>query len=89
MLPIVVYYYLKWKYYTLRGRIPGLQPEFRYGNVRQLDINKRMIGSYVHGFEKMQNQYGDIFQVWIGSNHYYVFSRPEHPGRQQNGKNDV
>ncbi|CAF3963961.1 unnamed protein product [Rotaria sp. Silwood1] len=22
--------------------------------------------------------YGDIFQFWIGANHYYVFCRPHH-----------
>ncbi|CAF1190096.1 unnamed protein product [Rotaria sordida] len=81
ILPIVIYYYLKWKYYTLRGGIPGLQPEFKYGNLRQLGImtlNRQAINSYVHGFKKKQKQYGDIFQIWIGSNHYYVFCRPEH-----------
>jgi len=84
ILPFVVYYYLKWKYYTLRGGIPGLQPEFKYGNLRQLGIitsKKHGIDSYVQGFEKMQKQYGDIFQIWIGSNHYYVFCRPEHAER--------
>jgi cytochrome P450 len=40
--------------------------------------NKQVIDSYIHGLEKMQNQFGDIFQVWIGSNHYFVFCRPEH-----------
>ena len=84
ILPIVVYYYLKWKYYTLRGKIPGLQPEFKHGNLRQLQIitsSEQGIDSYVHGFEKMQRQYGDVFQIWIGSNHYYVFCRPEHAER--------
>ncbi|CAF0776308.1 unnamed protein product [Rotaria sordida] len=81
VLPITVYYYLKWKYYTLRPGIPGLQPEFIYGNLRPLGImtsNKEVIDSYVHSFEKLQKQYGDIFQIWIGSNHYFVFCRPEH-----------
>ncbi|CAF0902462.1 unnamed protein product [Didymodactylos carnosus] len=84
ILPIVVYYYLKWKYYTLRGGIPGLQPEFKYGNLRQLRImtsKEHVIDSYVYGFQKMQKQYGDIFQIWIGSTHYYVFCRPEHAER--------
>jgi cytochrome P450 len=84
ILPIVVYYYLKWKYYTLRSDIPGLQPEFKYGNLRQLGIitsKKQVTDSYVHAFGKMQKQYGDVFQIWIGSNHYYVFCRPEHAER--------
>ncbi|CAF1474940.1 unnamed protein product [Adineta steineri] len=80
ILPIVVYYYVTWKYYTLRGRVPGLQPELKYGNLRQLGMitNRRPTDSYVRGFEKMQKQFGDIFQIWVGSNHYYVFCRPEH-----------
>ncbi|CAF3694622.1 unnamed protein product [Rotaria sp. Silwood1] len=81
VLSITIYYYLKWKYYTLRPGIPGLEPEFIYRNLRQLGIiasNKQVVDSYIHGFEKLQKKYGDIFQIWMGSNRYFVFCRPEH-----------
>ena len=81
LLIALVYLYLKWKYFTLYGAVPGIQPEFLFGNLRQLDLinsKKEMIDSYVHGFEKMHNQYGDTFQFWIGANHCYAFCRPEH-----------
>ena len=74
-------FYLKWKYFTLHGPVPGIQPEFLFGNLRQLDLitsKKEIIDSYVHGFEKMRNRYGDVFQFWIGANHCYAFCRPEH-----------
>ena len=58
-----------------------MQPEFLFGNLLQLDLitsKKEIIDSYVHGLEKMQNRYGDVFQFWIGANHCYAFCRPEH-----------
>ncbi|CAF1263043.1 unnamed protein product [Adineta steineri] len=81
VLVVTIYFYIKWKYYTLRGSVPGLEPEFLFGNLRQLGIitsNKELIDSYIHGCEKMQKLYGDIFQFWLGANHFYVFCRPEH-----------
>ncbi|CAF1442704.1 unnamed protein product [Didymodactylos carnosus] len=58
-----------------------MQPEFLFGNLRQLDLitsKKEIIDSYVHGLEKMRNRYGDVVQFWIGANHFYAFCRPEH-----------
>ncbi|CAF3322819.1 unnamed protein product [Rotaria sp. Silwood2] len=81
ILIIAIYVYMKWKYYTLRSPIPGLKPEFLFGNLRQLDIlgsNRELIDIYNHGGEKMQQKFGDIFQYWIGANHFYVFCRVEH-----------
>ncbi|CAF2806300.1 unnamed protein product [Rotaria sp. Silwood2] len=81
ILIIVIYFYSKWKCYALRGSIPGLKPEFLFGNLRQLGIigpNKELIDTYVHGCNKLQRKFGDIFQFWMGSNHLYVFCRPEH-----------
>jgi cytochrome P450 len=74
-------FYIKWKYFTLRGSVPGLEPEFPYGNLRQLGIitsKKILADPFIHGFANMQKQYGDIFQFWMGANHFYVFCRPEH-----------
>ncbi|CAF3910906.1 unnamed protein product [Rotaria sordida] len=81
ILIIAIYFYIKWKYYTLRGSIPGLKPEFLFGNLRQLGVigpNRELIDTYTHGGEKMQQKFGDIFQYWIGENHFYVFCRVEH-----------
>ncbi|CAF2790671.1 unnamed protein product [Rotaria sp. Silwood2] len=76
-----IYLYIKWKYYTLRDPVPGLKPEFLFGNLRQLGIfgpNRQLIDSYDYAAEKMQIKFGDIFQIWIGAFHSYVFCRPEH-----------
>ncbi|CAF1417438.1 unnamed protein product [Rotaria sp. Silwood1] len=78
---ITIYFYIKWKYYTLRGSVPGLKPEFLFGNLRQLDIiasNGEQIDTYTHGCDKMQRKFGDIFQFWMGATHLYIFCRPEH-----------
>ncbi|CAF1598274.1 unnamed protein product, partial [Didymodactylos carnosus] len=81
ILIIAIYFYIKWKYYTVHGTVPGLEPEFLSGNLRQLGVvssNRELIDSYGYACEKMQKVYGDIFQLWIGINHYYVFCRPDH-----------
>ncbi|CAF1161564.1 unnamed protein product [Adineta steineri] len=81
VLVVTIYLYLKWKYFSLRGTVPGLKPEFRFGNLRQLGVvssNNEFIDSLMHGAEKMQRRYGDIFQFWMGLNHVYVFCRPEY-----------
>ncbi|CAF1617994.1 unnamed protein product, partial [Rotaria sordida] len=81
ILIIAIYFYIKWKYYTLRDSIPGLKPEFLFGNLRQLGIigpNRELIETYIHGCEKMQRKFGDIFQYWIGPHYFYVFCRVEH-----------
>ncbi|CAF1340843.1 unnamed protein product [Rotaria sp. Silwood1] len=83
-IPIIIgaiYLYIKWKYYTLRGPVPGLKPEFLFGNLRQLGIigpNRQLIDTYDRAAEKLQRKFGDIFQFWIGAFHSYVFCRPEH-----------
>ncbi|CAF3638015.1 unnamed protein product [Rotaria sp. Silwood2] len=72
-----IYLYIKWKYYTLRDPVPGLKPEFLFGNLRQLGIfgpNRQLIDSYDYAAEKMQIKFGDIFQIWIGAFHSYVFN---------------
>ncbi|CAF3070367.1 unnamed protein product [Rotaria sp. Silwood2] len=79
-----IYCYIKWKYYTLRGPVPDLQPEFLFGNLRQLEVigsNRELINSYDHAAEKLQKKFGDIFQFWIGSFYSYVFCRPEHAAK--------
>ncbi|CAF4282321.1 unnamed protein product [Rotaria sp. Silwood2] len=81
ILLITIYFYIKWKYFTLRGSAPGLGPEFLFGNLRQLGVigpNKELIDTYVHACDKLQKKFGDLFQLWMGSNHFYVFCRPEH-----------
>ncbi|CAF3348529.1 unnamed protein product [Rotaria sp. Silwood2] len=81
ILLITIYFYIKWKYFTLRGSAPGLGPEFLFGNLRQLSVigpNKELIDTYVHACDKLQKKFGDLFQLWMGSNHFYVFCRPEH-----------
>ena len=89
---LLFYRYIKWKYYSLHGSIPGIEPELFYGNLRQLDIitsNKELIDSYIHGCAKLQKLYGDIFQYWLGSNHFYVFCRPDHAEQIYHHRNAI
>ncbi|CAF4089072.1 unnamed protein product [Rotaria sp. Silwood2] len=61
----LLFLYLKLKYFTLRGPIPGLAPHFLFGNLIQS-------GQLLNGISlpqvcsKFKCRYGDIFQFWFG-----------------------
>ncbi|CAF2050461.1 unnamed protein product, partial [Rotaria magnacalcarata] len=63
--------YVKIKYFTLRGPIPGLSPHVFFGNLIQS-------GMLLHGksipeiFTIFKHRYGDIFQFWFGPTRYIV-----------------
>ena len=90
ILRILFYRYIKWKYYSLRGSVPGIEPELFYGNLRQLGVitsNKELLDSYTNGCAKLQKLYGDIFQFWLGSHHFYVFCRSDHAEQIYHNRN--
>jgi hypothetical protein len=57
--------YLKIKYFTLRGPLPGLSPHFFFGNIIQSGIlfdNLSLHQVYL----AFKNRFGDIYQFWMG-----------------------
>src|SRR3984957_7159298 len=57
--------YLKLKYFTLRGPLPGLSPHFLFGNLIQSGYIRG--GTCVHQtFLEFQKRFGDIYQFWLG-----------------------
>ena len=61
----LLYFYLKFKYFTLRGPIPGLDPEFFFGNMRQTDmLTKKKSIAEVH--LALKDRFGDIYRFWVG-----------------------
>ena len=61
----LTYWYLKQKYFTLRGPLPGLAPEFFFGNMRQtgmLTENKSIANVHL----ELKRQFGDIYRFWMG-----------------------
>ncbi|CAF4738560.1 unnamed protein product [Rotaria sp. Silwood2] len=57
--------YLKLKYFTLRGPIPGLAPHFLFGNLIQSGQLLKGV-SLPQVCSKFKCRYGDIFQFWFG-----------------------
>jgi hypothetical protein len=58
-------FYVKIKYFTFRGPIPGLQPHFLFGNFIQLGILFNGV-SLAQALAKLQKQFGDVFQFALG-----------------------
>ncbi|CAF2845745.1 unnamed protein product [Rotaria sp. Silwood2] len=66
-------YYIKLKYYTFRGPLPGLPPHFLFGNLIQSGI---LLGnvSRPDALLAFKARYGDIFQFWAGPTRVIVVS---------------
>jgi hypothetical protein len=61
--------YIKIKYFTLHGTIPGISPQFLFGNFIQLGILFHGV-SLPEALAKLKNQFGDVFQFWLGSTRF-------------------
>ncbi|CAF3770169.1 unnamed protein product [Rotaria sp. Silwood1] len=63
--------YIKLKYFTLRGPIPGLSPHLIFGNLIQtgLLLGKR---SKCDIYIFLKERFGDIYQYWLGFMHFIV-----------------
>lgn len=67
--------FLKLKYFTLRGSIPGKSPQFLLGNLWQTGfLQGRYLGDIV---KDLQAQYGDTFQFWAGPIHMTFVCHPD------------
>lgn len=65
--------YTKLKYFTLRGPIPGISPQFLVGNLYQAGLLVPN-ASIPLTLEKLKNRFGDIFQFWLGPSRLIVLS---------------
>jgi hypothetical protein len=69
---LLTYFYVKFKYFTLRGPIPGLSPYFFFGNLIQAGL--------LHGvttdqaFAAFKHRFGNIFQFWIGPSRVIIIN---------------
>ena len=73
----VLYFYLKSVYFTLRGPIPGIPPQFFFGNLLQTGYFSWKPVSMPDLFPKLHDRLGDVFQFWIGSMRLIVINRLE------------
>ena len=65
VLFILLVIFVKIKYFTLRGPIPGRAPQLFVGNLIQFGM---LFGdvSLAQALTKSKKEFGDIFQYWIG-----------------------
>jgi hypothetical protein len=61
---LLTYLYVKLKYFTLRGPVPGLSPHFFFGNLIQSGMFNGVTTDQV--FAAFKRRYGNIFQFWLG-----------------------
>ena len=56
--------YLKLKHFTLRGPVPGLPPQFLFGNLIQIGIFSG--ASLSHIYASLRDKLGDVYQLQLG-----------------------
>ncbi|CAF4351962.1 unnamed protein product [Rotaria magnacalcarata] len=67
----LLFAYIKFKHFTLRGPIPGLSPHLFFGNIIQTGLlSGRRVASEVYIL--LNGQFGDIYQYWLGFIHFVV-----------------
>lgn len=59
-----------------RTRLPGLEPEWFFGNLRNTGMTSGRSMHEVH--HEFKQKYGDAFSFWVGPFHTIVLSRMEH-----------
>ncbi|CAF3746745.1 unnamed protein product [Rotaria sp. Silwood1] len=73
---LLSYFYLKLRYFSKQFvNIPGYEPEFLFGNLRQSGVLQGEY-SFWQALCNLQEKFGDIFQYAIGLNSRLVFCRP-------------
>jgi hypothetical protein len=75
ILIIIFFVYIKLKYFTLYGPIPGKSPQFLLGNLLHTGL---IYGKYFgHIVQELQVKYGDTFQFWAGPIRMIFVCNPE------------
>ncbi|CAF1231653.1 unnamed protein product [Adineta steineri] len=77
LLVAIMVYVMKQRYFKRQKDVPGLEPQFLFGNLLQLNVlfSNR---SLTDVFKQLHKTYGDIYQYWNGLRSYYVFNKFEH-----------
>ena len=65
-------FYLKWKYFTLYGSIPGLSPQFLFGNLHQSGFFSGQLPPDI--LSTFKERFGDVFQFWFGPSCFIIVS---------------
>jgi hypothetical protein len=73
---LLIYWYIKLKYFTLYGPLPGLAPEFFYGNMRQTGISTGNVPKEKVHLD-MKRRFGDIYQFWMGFDRFIIVSNAD------------
>ena len=73
----IVYYYFKSVYFTLYGTIPGIPPQFFFGNLLQFGILSRNPISMPDIMLQLTKRFGDICQLWVGPMRLIVINNLE------------
>ena len=69
----LIYFYLKFKYFTLRDNLPGLSPHIVFGNLIQSGI--LLNGTTAsEAFLEFTHRFGKTFQFWLGFSRLIVVS---------------
>ena len=67
---IVVIFYLREKYFIFHGPIPGLSPQFIFGNLLQSGFFSGICAPHIlFSFKK---RFGDTFQFWFGPSRFVI-----------------
>ncbi|CAF2889212.1 unnamed protein product [Rotaria sp. Silwood2] len=70
---VLLVVYAKLKFFTLRGPLPGLPPQFLFGNLIQSGL---LLGgaSLPQVYLAFHARFGDIFQFWLGPTRVIIVS---------------
>ena len=75
VLTVLFCIYIKLKYFTRHGPIPGQSPQFLFGNILQAGLSPgKYIGDVAREF---QTKYGDLFQFWLGPTRILFVCNPD------------
>ena len=69
LILVLLVIYVKIKYFTLRGPIPGLAPRLFVGNMMELGM---LFGDVTlwQALAKLKEKFGDVFQFWVGPSRF-------------------
>ncbi len=71
------YWYLKRTTNHRRKKLPGLKPQWIFGNLRNAGLVSGRQSLY-EVFAEFKQKYGDVFSFWFGPYHGIVLSRVDH-----------
>lgn len=69
-------YYFKRRYFTLIDPLPGIKPQFLFGNLLQTGALKKDV-AFPLIFLELKTKFGDVFQYWLGPSRIVVVNRLE------------